>query len=240
MNRVRSIAGRELRSYFHSPIAYVFLLAFVGTALFTFFNVHAFFARGQADLRALFGAIPFLMLLLVPALTMRLWAEEEKQGTIEILLTLPAKDHELVAGKFLASWALLGVGLLLTLPLPITVASLGNLDWGPVWGGYIGALLLGAAYLAVGQFVSAMTENQILAFILALVVCMSMYGVGTDAFLGLFADRTAAVLRSLGTGSRFESIGRGVIDLRDLTYYGSITAFFLALSVSALRAKRWV
>jgi len=240
MNRARAVAFRELRSYFHSPIAYVFLLTFVGTALFTFFNVHAFFARGQADLRSLFGAIPFLMLLLVPALTMRLWAEEEKQGTIEILLTLPAKDHELVAGKFLASWALLGVGLLLTLPLPITVASLGNLDWGPVWGGYLGALLLGAAYLAVGQFVSAMTENQILAFILALVVCMAMYGLGTEAFLGLFSDRTAAVLRSLGTGSRFESIGRGVIDLRDLTYYGSITAFFLVLSVGALRAKRWV
>jgi ABC-2 type transport system permease protein len=139
--------------------------------------VKAFFARGQADLRGLFEAVPLLMLLLVPALTMRLWAEEAKQGTIEVLLTLPAKDHELVSGKFLASWALLGVGLALTLPLPFTVAGLGRLDWGPVWGGYVGALLLGAAYLAVGQFVSALTENQILAFILALLVCMALYGI---------------------------------------------------------------
>ena len=121
MTRMRSVAMRELRAYFNSPIAYVFLLAFTGAALFTFFNVNAFFARGQADLRALFSAVPFLMLLLVPALTMRLWAEEEKQGTIEMLLTLPVRDHELVAGKFLASWALLGVGLALTLPLVIVI-----------------------------------------------------------------------------------------------------------------------
>jgi ABC-2 type transport system permease protein len=239
MNKVRSVAMRELRVYFNSPIAYVFLLAFAGAALFTFFNVKQFFARGQADLRGLFEAIPVLTLLLVPAMTMRLWAEEAKQGTLEVLLTLPAADRELVAGKFLASWTLLAFGLALTLPLPITVAFLGNLDWGPVIGGYLGALLLGAAYLAVGQFLSSLTHNQILAFILALAVCMALYGVGTELFVGLFSDRTAAVLRSIGTGSRFDSIARGVIDLRDLVYYASLTLLFLFLSVSALRAKRW-
>jgi ABC-2 type transport system permease protein len=239
MNRVRSVAVRELRSYFNSPIAYIFLLVFVGTALFTFFNVNAFFARGQSDLRGLFEAIPLLMLLLVPALTMRLWAEEAKSGTLELLLTLPAKDVELVSGKFLASWALLAVALGITLPLAVTVSTLGNLDWGPVIGGYVGALLLGAAYLAVGQFVSALTENQILAFIMALVLCMTLYGLGTELFTGLFSDRTAAALRGLGTGSRFASIARGVIDLRDLLYYVSLTLFFLGLSVGALRAKRW-
>jgi ABC-2 type transport system permease protein len=239
MNRIRSVALRELRAYFNSPIAYVFLLAFVGAALFTFFNANAFFARGQADLRGLFQAIPLLTLLLVPALTMRLWAEEAKTGTLELLLTLPAKDIELVIGKFLASWILLLVGLLLTLPLALSVAFLGRLDWGPVVGGYVGALLLGAAYLAVGQFVSALTENQILAFILAFVVCLVLYGVGTELFAGLFSDRTAAVLRSLGTGSRFDSIARGVIDLRDMLYYLSLTFFFTALSVAALRARRW-
>jgi ABC-2 type transport system permease protein len=239
MSRVRVVAARELRSYFNSPIAYVFLLAFVGAALFTFFNVKAFFARGQSDLRSLFEAVPLLTLLLVPALTMRLWAEEAKSGTLEVLLTLPARDHELVLGKFFASWALLGVGLALTLPLAFTVAGLGQLDWGPVVGGYVGAMLLGGAYLAVGQFVSALTENQILAFILAFLVCMALYGIGTEAFSGLFADRTGAVLRGLATGSRFESIARGVLDLRDLVYYVSLTAFFLAASIGALRAKRW-
>ena len=239
MSRVKAVAARELRAYFDSPIAYVFLVVFAGTALFTFFNVQGFFSRGIADLRGLFSPLPFLMILLVPALTMRLWAEERKQGTIEVLLTLPARDHELVAGKFLASWTLLACGLALTFALPISVAVLGRLDWGPVIGGYVGALLLGAAYLAVGQFLSASTENQILAFILALVVCLALYGVGTEAFTGLFADRTASVMRQIGTGSRFASIARGVIDVRDLAYYASLTFFFLAACVVAVRARRW-
>ncbi len=239
MSPIRTIARREMRAYFNSPIAYVFLLAFVGAALFTFFNVEAFFSRGRADVRGLFEAIPMLLLLLVPALTMRLWAEEQKQGTIEVLLTLPVKEHELVAGKFLASWFLLAISLALTMGIPLTVAMLGDLDWGPVLGGYVGALLLGAAYLSVGQFISATTENQILSFILALVICLGLYGLGTDAFAGLFSDQTAALLRGLGTGSRFESIARGVIDFRDLLYYASLTLFFLTLSVTALRAKRW-
>ena len=239
MTRIRAVALRELRSYFNSPIAYVFLLVFAGSALFTFFNVGAFFSRGLADLRPLFGAVPFLMVLLVPALTMRLWAEESKQGTFEVLMTLPARDWELVVGKFVASWALLAGGLGLTLGLPFTVATLGDLDWGPVLGGYLGAVLLGGGYLAVGQFVSATTENQILAFILALVICLGLYGVGLEAFAGLFPDRTSTVLRAVGTGSRFESIARGVVDARDLIYYLSLTLFFLAASVSALRVRRW-
>lgn len=239
MRRIRVIALRELRAYFNSPIAYVFLFAFAGAALFTFFNIKAFFARGQADLRGLFEAVPLLLLMLVPALTMRLWAEEAKQGTLEVLLTLPAKDHELIAGKFLASWLLLAAGLALTLPLAVTVSMLGNMDWGPVMGGYLGALLLGGAYLAVGQFVSALTENQILAFILTFLVCLTLYGLGTELFSGLFPTRTATLLRSLATGSRFLSIARGVIDLRDFIYYVSLTLFFLTLSVGALRVRRW-
>ena len=239
MTRVRAVAARELRAYFNSPIAYVFLTVFAGSALFTFFNVQSFFSRGIADLRGLFAPLPFLMILLVPALTMRLWAEEEKQGTLEVLLTLPVRDHELVAGKFLASWTLLACGLALTFALPVTVALLGKLDWGPVVGGYVGSLLLGAAYLAVGQFLSASTENQILAFILGLVVCLGLYGIGTESFAGLFSDRTAAVLRAIGTGARFESVARGVVDLRDLVYYASLCLFFLAGSVMAVRARRW-
>jgi len=239
MNRVRAVALRELRAYFNSPIAYIFLAVFVLAALFAFFNVQPFFARGRADLRGLFEALPLVIVLLVPALTMRLWAEEAREGTLEILLTLPARDHELVSGKFLGSLALLALGLALTTPLALTVSSLGNLDWGPVVGGYMGALLLGAAYLAAGQFASALTENQILAFILALVLCGGLYALGSETFSGLFSDRAAAVLRGLGTGSRFQSVARGVIDLRDLAYYASLTLFFLGLSVGALRARRW-
>lgn len=239
MTRVKAIVLRELRAYFNSPIAYVFLLVFAGAALFTFFNIGAFFSRGRADLRGLFDAIPFLMVLLVPALTMRLWAEERKQGTMEVLLTLPTRDYELVIGKFLASWVLLATGLALTFVLPFTVAGLGNLDWGPVIGGYIGALLLGAGYLAIGQFVSSTTENQILAFILALVICLGFYGIGLETFAGLFPDHTSTVMRSLGTGARFESIARGVIDLRDLVYYASLTSFFLVASIGSLHARRW-
>jgi ABC-2 type transport system permease protein len=239
VTRTRAVFGRELRAYFDSPIAYVFITAFAGAALFTFFNIESFFARGVADLRGLFAPLPFVLILLVPAITMRLWSEEEKQGTLEVLLTLPARDHELVLGKFLASWILLAVGLALTLVLAASVSLVGRLDWGPVIGGYLGALLLGAAYLAAGQFLSALTENQILAFILTLLVCLALYGVGTEAFSGLFADRTAAVLRAIGTGSRFESIARGVIDVRDLAYYASLTTFFLTACVMAVRTRRW-
>jgi ABC-2 type transport system permease protein len=219
-------------------MAYVFLLAFAGAALLTFFNLQTFFARGVADARGLFDTVPLLLLLLVPALTMRLWSEEEKQGTLEVLLTLPVPPAQLVAGKFLASMSLLALGLALTLGLPLTAAFLGPLDWGPVIGGYLGALLLGAAYLAIGQFVSATTDNQLLAFLLALAACLGLYGLGSDAFAGLFSDRAAAFLRALGAGSRFESIARGVIDLRDLLYYLSLTAFFLLLCVLSLEAKR--
>ena len=193
-SRIPAVTARELRAYFNSPIAYVFLSVFAGAALFTFFNVEAFFARGVADLRGLFAPLPLLMILLVPALTMRLWAEDRGAD---------------------------------------------RLDWGPVVGGYLGAVLLGGAYLAAGQFLSASTENQILAFILALVVCLALYGLGTEAFAGLFSDRLAGVLRALGTGSRFQSIARGVIDLRDLVYYASLTLFFLAACVLAVRARRW-
>jgi gliding motility-associated transport system permease protein/gliding motility-associatede transport system auxiliary component len=239
VSRARAVFLRELRAYFDSPIAYVFLIAFAGAVIFTFFNVQSFYARGVADLRGLFEPLPFVMILLVPAMTMRQWSEERKQGTLEVLLTLPARDHELVAGKFMASWALLAAGLALTLMLTISVGFIGPLDWGPVIGGYVGALLLGAAYLAVGQFLSALTENQILAFILALLVCLALYGVGTEAFSGLFADRTATVLRAIGTGSRFQSIARGVIDVRDLAYYASLTLLFLVACVLAVRTRRW-
>jgi len=239
VNPIWIVARKELRASFQSPVAVIFLGLFLISVLYSFFGYSAFFARRIADVRPLFEWLPILLILLVAAVTMRQWAGEKKMGTLEVLLTLPARDRDLVGGKFLASWALLGVGLALTLPLPLTVAWLGNLDTGPVIGGYVGALLLGAAYLAIGQFVSALTDNQILAFILTLIVCIVLYGLGSDAITSLLPANITALLRALGTGSRFESIARGVIDPRDLAYYGSLTFFFLTLSVGALRVKRW-
>lgn len=238
MNAVATVAKRELRAYFNSPMAYVFLVVFTVGATLLFFNLPPFFAVGEASLRGLWDKVPLILLFLVPALTMRLWAEEARQGTLESLVTMPARDSQLVLGKFLASWALLGVGLLLTLGLPLTVASIGNLDWGPVIGGYCGAMLLGAAYLAIGQFVSATTENQLLAFILTLAVCLIFYGFGWAVFTSELPQGAAEFFRKLGTGSRFERIARGVLELHDVLYYATLTGFFLLLSVGALRARR--
>jgi len=238
MNSLLTITRKELRSLFGSPIALIFLCIFLGVTLFTFFTTSRFFARNLADARPLFQWLPILLIGLVSAVTMRAWAEERRAGTLEILLTLPVKTYELVLGKFLAGWALVVVALVLTLPIPFTVSGLGNLDWGPVIGGYIGAALLAAAYLAIGLCVSARTDNQVVALMVTLVIGGLMYLIGTDGVVGLFGSGTAEILRSLGSGSRFESIERGVLDLRDLTYYGSITAFFLVLNGYFLDQQR--
>ena len=155
MKQVLAITRKELAGYFGSPLALIFLGAFVGVTLFVFFWVDAFFARGISDVRPLFQWMPLLLIFLVAALTMRQWSEEQRSGTLEMLMTLPVKPWQLVLGKFLAVMSMVALALALTLPLPITVAMLGNLDWGPVVGGYLAALLLGAAYAAIGLFISA-------------------------------------------------------------------------------------
>src|SRR3972149_10715167 len=163
MKRILSITRKELETYFSSPMALIFLGAFLAVTLFAFFWVDTFFARGIADVRPLFRWMPILLIFLVAALTMRQWSEEQRSGTLETLLTLPVRPVQLVIGKFLAVLALVGVALALTLPLPITVSILGNLDWGPGLGGYVAALLLAAAYAAIGLFVSSRTDNQIVS-----------------------------------------------------------------------------
>ncbi len=238
MSGLLTVTRKELRSLFGSPVALIFLGIFLAVTLFTFFTSSRFFARNLADVRPLFEWLPILLIGLVSAVTMRAWAEERRAGTLEVLLTLPVRTYELVLGKFLAGWALVAVALALTLPIPYMVSTLGNLDWGPVWGGYIGGLLLSAAYLAIGLCVSARTDNQVVALMITLVVGGLMYLVGTDSVVALFGTGTAEILRGLGSGSRFESIERGVLDLRDLTYYGSITVFFLVLNAYFLDLQR--
>ena len=171
MRHVLAIARKELRGYFSSAVALIFLATFLGIVVFTFFWVEKFFSRNVADLRPLFDWLPLLLIFLVAALSMRLWSEEQKIGTIEILLTLPVPLWKLVAGKFLAGMTLIALALALTLGLPITVEMMGNLDWGPVIGGYLAALLLAGAYLSIGLCVSAATHEQIVALILTAAVC---------------------------------------------------------------------
>ena len=230
MNAIVTVARKELRSYFQSPVALIFLGVFLAFTLFTFFGTSRFFARNIADVRPLFQWLPVLLIFLVSAITMRQWAEEKKMGTLEVLLTLPLSTRDLVLGKFVAGVALVALALLLTTPLPMMVYALGPLDPGPVIGGYLGALLLGATYVAIGLCVSARTDNMVVSLMLTLVVGGAIYIVGTDQFTALFGNAGAEILRGVGTGSRFASIERGVIDLRDLAYYGGLTAFFLVLN----------
>jgi ABC-2 type transport system permease protein len=239
MKQTLSLVRKELNSYFGSPMALIFVGAFLAATLFTFFWADAFFARGVADVRPLFRWMPILMIFLVAALTMRQWSEEQQSGTLEILLTLPARQVQLVLGKYLAAMALVAVALALTLFLPITVGVLGNLDWGPVVGGYVAAVLMASAYVAIGLFISSRTNNQIVALIITVVVSGLFYLVGSSGVTAFFGDRVAEVLRAIGSGSRFESIQRGVIDLRDLVYYLSLTGLFLTLNVVSLDSMRW-
>jgi len=239
MNSLMRIARKEFSGFFSSPIAFIFLGAFLAVTLFVFFWVETFFARNIADVRPLFEWMPLLLIFLVAAITMRMWSEERRAGTLEFLLTAPVKSYQLVLGKFLACLGLVAVALLLTLPLPVTVSLIGPLDWGPVFGGYLATLFLAAAYVAIGLFISARSANQIVSLILTAAVCGFFYLLGSDALTGLFGNRVAEFLKLLGSGSRFESITRGVIDLRDLYYYLSLVGVFLTLNVFALEWLRW-
>jgi ABC-2 type transport system permease protein len=239
MRQILSITRKELAGYFGTPLAIIFLGVFLAVVLFIFFSVETFFARGIADVRPLFQWMPILLIFLIAALTMRQWSEEQRSGTLELLLTLPVRHYQLVAGKFLAVMALIALALVLTLPLPITVAVLGNLDWGPVIGGYLASLLLAAAYVAIGLFVSSRTDNQIVSLILTILIAGVLYLLGTRAVTDFVGGRASEILWAFGTGSRFESIQRGVIDLRDLVYYLSLAGVFLTLNVVSLDTKRW-
>lgn len=230
MRAVAVVARKELRSSFQSPVAVIFIGLFLAAVLYSFFGYSAFFARRIADLRPLFEWLPILLILLVAAVTMRQWAEEKKMGTLEVLLTVPVSTRDLVLGKFAAGVALVAIALALTLPIPMLVAWLGPLDWGPVVGGYVAALLLGATYVAIGLCVSARTDNQVVALMSTLVVAGVLYFVGSDHVTALFGNVGSDLLRSLGTGSRFESIERGVLDLRDLVYYVALATVFLCLN----------
>ncbi len=236
---IRRIAAKELSLFFSSPIGYLFLASFLAITLFIFFWGEAFFARNIADVRPMFEWLPLLLVFLCSALTMRMWSEERRSGTLEFVSTVPVTTWSFVVGKFLACWTLVAIALLLTLPLPLTVAYVGNLDWGPVLAGYLAAMLLGGAYIAIGLTVSARSDNQIVSLILATLACGALYLIGAPLLTDLAGNDLGIWMRAIGTGSRFESITRGVLDFRDLYYYVSLTITFLALNVFALERQRW-
>ncbi len=239
MRQTLALMRKELDSYFSSLMALIFVGVFLAVTLFTFFWVADFWARELADVRPLFRWMPLLMIFLVAALTMRQWSEEQQTGTLEILLTLPVRIVQLVLGKFLAVLVLVMVALALTLFLPLTIAQLGDLDWGPVIGGYLAAVLMAAAYVAIGLFISSRTDNQIVALIVTVILAGALHLTGTPAITDLFDSSTGELLRNLSTSGRFQSIERGVIDLHDLLYYVSLTGIFLGLTVLSLIRRRW-
>jgi ABC-2 type transport system permease protein len=239
MKQIFTITKKELRIYFSSFLSILFLGTFLFSLLFIFFNIETFFSRGIADVRPMFKWLPVLLIFLISALTMRQWSEEQRSNTMEILLTLPVTNFQLVLGKFFAVMGIMLIALAMTLPLPMLVSLFGNLDWGPVIGGYIAAILMSAAYAAIGLFVSSRTDNQIVALISTILIGGIFYLVGTSSVLNLISGPLAEILRALGTGSRFQSIERGVIDLRDMVYYLSLAGIFLLLNTISMDSIRW-
>ena len=235
------VARRELAGYFATPVAYVFIVIFLMMAGALTFTLGGFFGRGQADLGPFFTFVPWLFLFLVPALTMRLWAEERRLGTIELLLTLPLPQWQAVVGKFLAAWAFCAIALALTFPLVLTVNFLGNPDNGVIAAGYLGCLLVAGAYLAVGAAMSATTKNQVIAFVLAVAVCFLFAAAGSPVVTEFLSKRLpllAEVARGLSITERFNSITRGVVALRDVVFFGSFMGFFLFVNAVVIDHRK--
>jgi ABC-2 type transport system permease protein len=242
MSGVAAVFKRELASYFATPIAYVFIVIFlIVSGWFTFFY-GGFYETGQADLAAFFYWHPWLYLLLVPALSMRLWAEERKSGSIELLMTLPLDVWQMVAGKFFAAWAFTGVALALTFPIWITVNYLGDPDNGVIVAAYFGSTLMAGGFLAVGACISAATKNQVIAFILSVVTCFTLLapglGVVQQVLSGVAPQWLVDGLTSLGPQAHFDYISKGVIDLRDLVYFALLVGAALYSNTLVLELKK--
>lgn len=242
MNNVWILFKRELSGYFATPIAYVFIVIFLFlSGIFTFY-LGNFFVRNQADLLPFFSFHPWLYLFLIPALTMRLWAEERKSGTIELLLTLPMTMGQAVAGKFFAAWAFSGIALALTFPMWLTVNYLGEPDNGTVLAGYCGSFLMAGGFLAIGSCLSAITKNQVIAFVVTVVVCLAFVLSGfplvLDFFRGWAPQFLVETISSFSFLTHYNAISRGVIDLRDFVYFITLIAFWLFANALIIELKK--
>ena len=229
------ISRREIRTYFNSPVAYIVVPVFVIITGYLFFT--QLFVEKQADMRGFFNIMPLLFMFMIPAITMRLLADEKASGTLELLITMPVRDSEVVIGKFLAAMALLCTAIGLTLVFAITVKSLGPLDRGPTIGGYLGLVLMGCAYVSIGVMASALTRNSIVSFIVAFAISFVLYLLGK---LTQFLPTSLQGLVSyLSIDAHFENIGRGVIDSRDVIYYLSMITVSLLVATLSLESRRW-
>lgn len=233
VRRTWSIAKREFGSYFNSPIGYIVISAFLLLSGWFFFT--PLFLIGRSTLRGFFSFTPILFIMFIPAITMRLIAEEVKTGTLEWLTSMPLRDLEIVLGKFLAALGFIAVALAMTLPYPMSVAMIGALDWGPVIGGYVGLLLLAGALIAVGLFASSLTENQIVAFIIGVTLCFMFYMLDKVTFF--LPEQLGAIFQYLSVDYHFRNIARGVIDTRDVLFYLGMMVIGLFLTMESLKRR---
>lgn len=235
LSNVLPIYRRELRSYFNSPVAYVVIVVFL--AIIGWFFTSNLFLMNVASLRIVFELVPLIFLFFVPAVTMRLLAEEKKSGTLELLTTKPVRDVEIVLGKFLAAWTLLAASLAPTILYLVSVMAIGKIDMGPVFTGYLGLLLMGAVYIGIGLLASSLTENQIVAFILSFLIVFALFMM--DKILIYVPEGFASTIEFLAIDYHFSNIARGVIDSRNIIYFGSLLGFSLFLATVSLQRRKW-
>ena len=242
VKNIKAVTKRELAGYFGSPVAYVFIVIFLLLCGFFTFSISHFYEFGQAGLRAFFDWHPWIFLFLIPAVAMRLWADERRTGTIELILTLPVTLTEMILGKFLAAWFFLGLALFLTFPLVLTVIYLGDPDLGAIFSAYCGSFLMAGAYLSVGSMTSSLTRNQVISFILSVVTCLFLVLAGwppvTDVLAGWAPLWLVDIVSGFSFMSHFASMQRGVIDLRDLIYYLSVISLMLFANGLILENRR--
>ncbi|MCA8944048.1 MAG: ABC transporter permease [Planctomycetes bacterium] len=242
MTAMQAVMRREFRSYFGTPLAYVFLCVFLWAAAFGAFKDQLFEMR-DANLRVFFSYLPWLFAFLAPAIAMRTWAEERRTGTVELLLTLPVTVRQAVLGKFFAGWAVFAIALLLTTPIVFSVEYLGDPDYGPIFAGYLGALLMSGAYLAIGTFFSALTKNQVIAFIVAAVVCLILVFLGQPSMIATLDEFPltswlAPFVEQMSFAVHFDLLQRGVIELRNIVFPLVVIAAFLICSVVILNEQK--
>jgi ABC-2 type transport system permease protein len=239
MKNILPIIKKELKSYFNSPIAYILVVTFLVFSSIWIFYLQTFFAGNIASLRNFFSVLPIVFIVVMPALTMRSWAEEKKLGTMEVLMTLPYRESTLVIGKFLAALTLLVIMIALTLPLPLLLGRFGDFDWGEILGQYIGVLLLGAAGISVGLFISSLMANQISSFLISLFVLLVLTLISQVNRVLTLPPWAAGTVNFVSLGHHFSNFQRGLIDTRDLLYYGIVSALFLYLNTKTLIFRKW-